>query len=188
MVNAMNEEKMNETLSELAFALEASAGTFSLIFARCNYDGLRSQILEQLHKRAGIQIQEIQLPTWEKHLWRAISDAVQEDRPESLMVLGLESSKHSEDMLRGANRDREIFQEHFPFPLILWIDDDILQKLFRFAPDFKNWTGASVHFELPDDELFGTLQDHAAREFTGILNPHLQTTQDEDRQGCPQIL
>ncbi len=182
MVNAMNEEKMNETLSELAFALEASAGTFSLIFARCNYDGLRSQILEQLHKRAGIQIQEIQLPTWEKHLWRAISDAVQEDRPESLMVLGLESSKHSEDMLRGANRDREIFQEHFPFPLILWIDDDILQKLFRFAPDFKNWTGASVHFELPDDELFGTLQDHAAREFTGILNPHLQTTQDEDRQ------
>ncbi|MFP4653060.1 MAG: hypothetical protein ACLFM4_11630, partial [Phormidium sp.] len=45
------------TLDELRFSLEAAEGQFKLMFVRCNYQSLRSQLLETLQTTTALQIQ-----------------------------------------------------------------------------------------------------------------------------------
>ena len=55
------------------------------------------------------------------------------DLPIALMVLGLESVEGLSQMLTSANQVREDFRKHFPFPLILRINDDIYKQLIKYA-------------------------------------------------------
>ncbi len=55
------------------------------------------------------------------------------------MILGLESVKDIDNLLISANQVREEFRQHFPFPLVLWVNDEVLCKLIRLAPDLESW-------------------------------------------------
>jgi len=55
------------------------------------------------------------------------------------MVFGLESVKDINTVLTSANQVREEFRKNFPFPILLWINDQVLQKLIRLATDLENW-------------------------------------------------
>jgi hypothetical protein len=44
---------------------------------------------------------------------------------------------------------RNEFPKQFQFPLVLWINDEVLQKLIRLAPDFKNWAANPIRFDIP---------------------------------------
>jgi len=136
-----------ESLLQLKRSLILSQGDFSIILAYCPSKRLRKQIAQQLHESLAIAIQELTLPPSAQTLYTTIYNALPEPHPEALMVFGLESVVNIEELLVATNFVRDEFRKQFSFPLVLWVNQEILQKMIRLAPDFKNWTTTAIRFE-----------------------------------------
>jgi tetratricopeptide (TPR) repeat protein len=90
--------------------------------------------------------------------------------PHALLILGFESLTDLDQVLTSANQVREEFRKHFQFPVVLWVNDRVLQKLTQLAPDFKAWATISIQFDLAIADLVGSLRDHTNRLFASILD------------------
>ncbi|MCL6435132.1 MAG: hypothetical protein K6T90_13135 [Leptolyngbyaceae cyanobacterium HOT.MB2.61] len=89
----------------------------------------------------------------------------------ALFILGLESVTALDSVLISANQVRDEFPKHLKCPLVLWVNDWVLQKLNRLAPDFKSWAGNSViDFEMAIVDLIDSLRNHTNQLFADILN------------------
>lgn len=137
------------SLKNMRRAIEMSQGQFSLILVCCNCSWMRRKIVKKLSKLSSLQIQEIILHPSVDTLFTTILEAVEEPAPSALIVFGLESVVAIERLLIATNLVREEFRKRFPFPLVLCINDEILQKLIRLAPDFKSWAANPIRFEDP---------------------------------------
>ncbi|MGE5659116.1 MAG: hypothetical protein ACM37W_21185, partial [Actinomycetota bacterium] len=113
------------SLEELAWAIESSVGNFKLILARCNYTNLRNRLAQRLQEICTVAIRSIQLKETEQALYTRIQAEINSELPAALMVFGLESVTELERLLSAANQVREEFQKNCPFPLILWINDEV---------------------------------------------------------------
>ena len=130
-----------------------SQGQFSLILVRCNCPILRVQVVNRLQELSSIQIQELTLHPSVNTLFTTILTAIEEPPPPALMVFGLESVVGIDQVLTATNLVRDEFRKQFPFPMVLWINDELLQKLIRLAPDFKSWAANPIRFEVPKGHL-----------------------------------
>ncbi len=126
-------------LEELAWALENSGGSFKLFLARCNYTNLRSRLAQRLQEVSTVQIHTLELKPSEKALYTRIQAEIASEMPAALMVFGLETVTDLELLLSSLNQVREEFLKNCHFPLILWINDEILKKMMAVAPDFESW-------------------------------------------------
>ncbi|HEY9611005.1 hypothetical protein [Allocoleopsis sp.] len=140
------------SLQKLERAIQMSQGQFSLILMCCNCSSMRRRMVKQLSKQCSIQIQEIILHPSVNTLFTTILTAIEEPPPPALMVFGLDSVVAIEQVLTATNLVRDEFPKHFPFPLILCINDELLQKLIRLAPDFKSWAANPIRFEDPKSQ------------------------------------
>jgi WD40 repeat protein len=161
----VNNEK---ALRQLAWAIENAAGKFKLILARCNYASLRSRLISKLQEICQVEISVLQLRESGRTLYSAIHQEFEDKSPAALMVLGLESVPFLSQMLTSANQVREEFRKHFPFPLVLWINDDVYKQLMQFAPDLESWA-TSKNFAIAPDELANELRDIANSWFSNNL-------------------
>ncbi len=150
-----------EFLTRLTRSIALSQGQFSLIIVRCNYTRLQLKLIRNLQNKSPIPIQKLILPASVKTLYTSISSAIQQDPPLALMVLGLESVTSLENLLNSTNQVRDEFRKNFPFPLILWVSDEVATKLIRLAPDFKSWAAATIKFEMATSELIESLKQQA---------------------------
>ncbi len=137
------------SLKNIQRAIEMSQGQFSLILVCCNCSWMRRRLVKKLSKHGFPKIQEIILHPSVDTLFTTILESIEEPPPSALMVFGLESVGAIDHLLIATNLVREEFRKHFPFPLILCINDEILQKLIRLAPDFKSWAANPIRFEDP---------------------------------------
>jgi hypothetical protein len=135
----------------LVRAIQFSQGQFRLILARCNYAALRERMVQRLRK-SSLQIRELVLPESIKTLYTIIKAELGDEVPDALMVFGLESVSELRTVLTSSNYIREEFSNNFPFPLVLWINDEVQQKLLRLAPDLESWA-TSVEFTIATDWL-----------------------------------
>ena len=161
----MNNEK---ALQQLAWAIENSTGKFKLILARCNYANLRSRLIKKLKEICQIEISILQLRESGRTIYAAIQEEFGDDLPAALIVLGFESVQELPQILANANQVREEFREHFTFPLIWWINDDIYKQLMEFAPDLESWA-TSKNFAIAKDELANDLSHIANLWFSNNL-------------------
>ncbi|NES18511.1 MAG: ATP-binding protein [Symploca sp. SIO3E6] len=204
------------SLNKLAWAIEASVGRFKLIFARCNYTSLRSQLVERLRELTKVDIRILELKPTDRRLFARIQQELEQYKPDFhdlsftkkdknsgvsasprpripasifkldvLMVFGLESVDNLEQLLATTNQVREEFRKHFPFPLILWINDPIMEKLLRVAPDFESW-GTTREFVIATDRLIDFLQTSTEQLFKGNLNPTVETCR-EIQLACQEL-
>ncbi|HEY9622804.1 MAG TPA: hypothetical protein V6C78_20775, partial [Crinalium sp.] len=157
------------SLNTLTRAIQLSQGEFALILVRCNYVSLGDRVVRQLQQVRGFEIRVLQLSPSVKTLYSAIQAELAESQPQALMVFGLESSTALEQVLTSTNQIREEFRKNFRFPLILWINDEILQTLTRLAPDFKSWAATSIKFDIPTIRLISDLQQTIDAIFKAIL-------------------
>lgn len=141
------------SLKRLERAIILSQGQFSLILVSCDCPSLRSQIVNQLQEHSEVQIQQLTLHPSVSTLFTTILTALEEPLPQALMVFGLESVIAIDQVLNATNLVRDEFSKQFPFPLVLWIDDEILQKLIRLAPDFKSWAANPIRLEVPNQQV-----------------------------------
>ncbi|MBW4490309.1 MAG: hypothetical protein KME12_21225 [Trichocoleus desertorum ATA4-8-CV12] len=155
-------------LEELAWAIDMSQGQFALLLAQCNYVRLRTQIAEQLQKISAVPIRVVTLPKLATTLYTSLKAELGDEKPEAVMVFGLDESENLDQLLASTNQVREEFRQTFPFPLILWINDDVLKKLLRLAPDFHSWS-TTTSFEVTSSDLLESLRQGANELFATLL-------------------
>jgi WD40 repeat protein/tetratricopeptide (TPR) repeat protein len=152
------------SLKALVRAITLSQGQFRLILARCNYRALRDRMVQRLRELSTVEIRELVLPESVKSLYTTIKGQLGDEMPQALMIFGLELVSDLTTVLKSSNYIREEFSKHFSFPLVLWINDEVLQKLLRLAPDLESWA-TSVEFVLATDELLAFLRQKAEQLF-----------------------
>lgn len=133
-----------DSLKTLIRAVTKSQGDFSLILARCNSSTLQKRIAKQLQEQCPVEIRELSLSRSVKTLYTTIAEELDYTQPSALMVFSLESVNALDQVLIATNQVREEFR-NFACPLVLWVTDQVLQKLIRLVPDFENWA-TSVEF------------------------------------------
>src|SRR4028118_1079472 len=158
------------SLSTLVRTIARFQGSFSLTIVRCNYASLRSAMLEKMRDRSTVEYQELVLEPATKTLYQTILNAVQEQPPKALIVVGIESVVAIDDLLAGANRARDQFKQDFAFPLILWVTDAVLDKFSRSANDLKSWAPPPIQFTMPPDDLMNLLWQKAEQAFANVEN------------------
>ncbi|EGJ30725.1 WD-40 repeat-containing protein [Moorena producens 3L] len=158
-------------MQELAWAMETSQGEFSLILARRNYEALQDYIVRKLRQVCAIEFQEIYLnqSVKVKSLYTTILEELGDEQPAAVMVFGLESLSNLEQVLITTNQVREEFRKHCPFPLVLWVNDEVLETLIRFVPDLESWA-TTTNFVLSSNHLIEALAERESYLFTRILD------------------
>ncbi|MUG91556.1 hypothetical protein F7734_03260 [Scytonema sp. UIC 10036] len=164
-------------LEGLAWGIEASVGRFKLFLARCNYASLRLCLVKRLQELTNVEIRILELKASEKTLYGRIQKEFGEAQPDVLMVFGLESVTDLEGLLTLTNQVREDFRKSFHFPLVLWIDDEVLKKLMQVAPDFESWA-ISTEFAIATEELIDFLKKTSKQFFEGNLTLNLEARRE----------
>lgn len=154
------------SLKTLARTIQLSQGQFSLILVRCNYPELTEEMRQRLHQKSTIEIQELILPKSGKRLYDAIANSIKSQTPKALMVLGLESVVAIDELLTGANRDRDLFKRDFAFPLILWMTDRLLHIMGKSAADLTTWSSPPIKF-IPDPDFLISFQQETIEKAFG---------------------
>ncbi|TAD79227.1 MAG: hypothetical protein EA001_04795 [Oscillatoriales cyanobacterium] len=162
-------------LQTLERAIVLSEGQFSLVLVRCSYGQLRRELLAQIAARSNpgesfAQVNRLMVPANLKTLYPLVAAASAGDRPpRAVMVLGLEEAESVETVFALANQMRDRFKQ-LPFPIVLWLTDETLEKLKRVAPDLKSWAAAPVRFELDTAGVLEFLRDRANLAFDRSFN------------------
>ncbi|MFN6485499.1 MULTISPECIES: eIF2A-related protein [unclassified Nostoc] len=168
-IRAANER----ALRSLGRAITLSSGQFSLVLVCCNYRVLQEQMLQRLEElSSGVhQIQKVVLPHNARSLYTSIHLQLltEANPPSALMILGLELVDALDDLLRSINHIRDEFRKRHPFPMILWVNEEILQKVVRLAPDFASWAATPIRFEMTTQSLLQFLQQETDSLFATVL-------------------
>ncbi len=160
-------------LRSLGRAIALSNGQFSLVLVSCNYRVLQEEMLQRLEEiSSGLyHIQKVVLPHNARSLYTTIHlQLVTSNQPPSaLMILGLELVDGLDDFLRSINHIRDEFRKRHPFPIIVWMNDEVLQKVVRLAPDFASWAATPIQFEMTTRSLLEFLQQETDSLFARVL-------------------
>lgn len=180
------------SLQTLVRTITLSQGEFSLILLRCNYAALRQRMVQRLHQLSPVHIHKITLPASVKTLYTNIREQLGDEQPPALMIFGLETVKDVGTVLTSANQVREEFRKNFPFPILLWVNDSVLQQFLPLATDLENWA-TIIEFQNPTDELVNFLQQKSDEIFTDDVKPNPQMCRElktarQDLQNRGEVL
>ncbi|MBE9069315.1 hypothetical protein IQ260_21975 [Leptolyngbya cf. ectocarpi LEGE 11479] len=142
---------------------------FELIVVRCNYENLQRRLLNELHHTCSVSFEELELKKTNQTLYTLIETEYKSDLPDALCVSGFEYVKDLDTLLLATNQVREEFRKNFNFPLVLWLNDQILQKFIRLVPDFYSWA-TPLSFDLSNQELLALIKGNAELLFEHTLN------------------
>ncbi len=156
------------SLVTLSRAITLSESNFALILVRCNYEVCKNQMWQRLQELTGAPLRKIVPQESIKSLCTTILAAQRCEKTSALNVFGLEAVTAIEQVLVSTNQVRDEFRKNLSVPLVLWVTDEVLQKLTRFAPDFKSWAATSIKFELATDQLL-TLWNQAVDELCATI-------------------
>ncbi|AFZ27884.1 WD40 repeat-containing protein [Cylindrospermum stagnale PCC 7417] len=173
-ITAANER----ALRSLGRAISLSSGQFSVVLVCCNYQVLQELLLQRLTEltMGAYQIQKVVLPRNARSLYTTIHFQLTVDQPLALMILGLESVDGLDDLLTSINHIRDEFRKRHTFPMVLWVNEEVLQKLVRLAPDFASWAATPIRFEMTSPDLLLFLQQETDSLFATVL--HANTDQN----------
>ncbi|TAF11231.1 MAG: hypothetical protein EAZ77_01350 [Nostocales cyanobacterium] len=167
------------SLRSLTRAISLSQGEFSLVLVCCNYGSLRDLILQKLTETVGDseKIQKIVLSANSLSLYTSIHSQQQVHQPAALMILGLESVENLDDLLISINQIRDEFRKRHPFPMVIWVNEEVLQKVVKLAPDFASWAATPIKFAMTSPALIEFLQQETDSLFARAL--HNETPQNQ---------
>lgn len=153
MNSSSNSQDSASAAQRLARAITVASGEFSLILACCDSVPQQQQILKFLKEFSTVAIKEIRLLPTDETLYTTIINTIGNYHPEALIVNGLESVVAINQLLISTNLMRDEFRKNFHFPLVLWVNDEILSKLVWLAPDLKNWAATTIRFDVSKNTL-----------------------------------
>ena len=113
--------KNDEALETLARGIKKSQGQFSLTVVRCNYKNLRHRLIQKLADNSEVHFRELVLDSSIENLYDVIETEFLSEPPSALIISSLEEVNNLDKVLTVTNQAREIFRDHFQFPLVLWV-------------------------------------------------------------------
>jgi len=160
LVNSFNiSPKIEDSLQELSLLLDIYDGSFTLLLARCNYVNLRDRAIARLAEILPTNMRQVRLEPTTQSIYHAIqfsTPAIREGNLPAVMVTGLETAENTDVLVKGLNQIREEFRKNCLFPIVLWINDDVLKRMIRTAPDFESWT-TTIEFAIASEDLITSL-------------------------------
>lgn len=152
LIDSQNGNTNNTTVVQrLARAIMLSDGEFSLLLACCNSVEKQEQILSVLKEFLTVNIKNVTLSPKVETLYTNVVCALGPIQPEALVVRGLESVEAINQLIISTNLMRDEFAKQFKFPLVLFVNEEILRKLVWLAPDLKDWAASTFRFETSSD-------------------------------------
>jgi hypothetical protein len=160
---AVNQKSINM----IARAISLNQQKFSLILVRCNYLCLGQQykILEEIQNQSQVDIKNICVTPDAESLDYEITKATENNHTDALMVFGISEVSSLDKILHEINTVRDKLPSNLSFPIVLWVNDDVLVKL-REAPDFDNFCRTLISLNCPPDLSIDCIQEVAK----GILD------------------
>jgi len=157
------EDKNLENYEDLLVTIEASQGVLSLLIAVCDDSNFRDRIIARYEIEIGSDIRNyrVELPRGEPSIRAAIAEVVQADEylqnggnavltvtgAEKLYFLKLGAERSEQEIFFGYLQwTREALRE-FPYPIVIWVTNQILINLIKKAPDFWSWRKGVFRFE-----------------------------------------
>jgi tetratricopeptide (TPR) repeat protein len=140
-------------LAALRRMLQASRGCFSLSMVVCNSPALREYLIGELRDAfPGIEV--IAVPGGTVDVFGFVREAASDPDRSALFLTGLEhsipSSRQDQPALRSLNASRDLWEDRFPCPVVLWLPEYAATLLSIHARDF--WRYRSHRFELVSDQ------------------------------------
>lgn len=155
------------SIQQLIRAITLSQGEFSLILACCSYRVVTQHIVDKIHNQGSISWREIVLQPTTKTLLTPLIEQLKGEKPDAVMIFGLESAINLAELLIAAKRNVEELNT-FSCSLILWVTDEVLQTMIRVAPDLHN-RATSIEFVIETDELILFLKSTVDEVFETVL-------------------
>ena len=150
---------------ELVVSIEASEGIFSLLIAACDDQGLRERIIERYERELFPEVRgyRLRLNRGEPSLRQAIADWAEQQKGQRRVVLSVtgaeellwmnlrseDSGKPELDKFFGYLQWTREGVGQYPYPIVLWVTQRVLQNLSRKAPDFWSWRKGVFRFVSP---------------------------------------
>lgn len=136
-------------VQRLARAIMLSDGEFSLLLACCNSADKQEQehILSVFKEFSTADIKEVVLSPQAETLYTNVVSVLGSSQPDALVVRGLESVEAINELIISTNLMRDEFAKQFKFPLVLFVNEEILRKLVWLAPDLKDWAASTFRFQ-----------------------------------------
>ncbi len=160
--------------------LDASRGCFSLSFAVCNSPALRTHLIEELRSSdPGIDVVVVSTETTD--VFGSVAASTRAADRTALFVVGLEesldSTKTRQPALASLNASRELWENHYPCPVVFWLPEFAVALLSQEARDFFRYR--SHRFEFVSDQAAPVAA--LADRFSGDLSAAASLSADEKR-------
>lgn len=161
-----------QSLHSLYRAITFSKNQFSVILVCCNYQFLHDLIHQELVNMGwkSENFQTITLHNKTTSLYTTIQSQLTITNPDGLIIVGFESVDGIDDLWRSINQVRDEFRKSYSIPIIFCINDEILHKIWRLAPDFASWAATPIRFKITARDLLLFLQQETDNLFTKILD------------------
>ncbi len=173
-----------QSLCTLNRAITMSQNQFALILVRCNYSSLRQEILTKIVETSSLPFSEVWLTEFIPDLYINLQLASQQN-PSAVMVMGLETIGAKSvgvsdinplaSLLRTINQQRDRLRYNFSFPIVLWLNDEVLLQLIQSAPDFYSWAAPVIEFAVTPMALTELIEQSTARVFEIIFNAKINS-------------
>ena len=160
------EDKIDNEKSyrQLLVSIKASQGILSLLVAVCDDINFRESLIRRYEgqlEKSNIRPYRLRLARVEPSLRSAIAKQVEKDEylqqkgrvvltvigAEDLSFLSRNSERSEQDKFFGYLQWTREGLRAFPFPIVLWITNDIFGKINRRSPDFWSWRKGVFRFE-----------------------------------------
>ncbi len=176
LVNSFNiSPAIEDALQELSLLLDIYDGTFTLLLARCNYVNLRDRAISRLGEILPTKMRQVRLEPTNKSIYHTIQNttpAMRDGNLPAVMVTGLEANENVAVLIKGLNQIREEFRKNCLYPIVLWINDDVMKQMIKIAPDFESWT-TTIEFAIASEDLIESLTSGTEALFHLTLGANL---------------
>ena len=127
----------NDFFHDLSFILKHS-NSFRLYLALCNDDSFIQESHNIILNEYNKSVQWLSFPSDNRFLFSFLENNI--DCSKVTIVNGLKDNLNIDTVLATMNVIRETFYK-FNLPIILWVDESIMAKFIKVAPDFYNCSG-----------------------------------------------
>ena len=131
-----NITKHNDFFHDLNFILKYS-NRFQLYLALCNDDSFIQESHNIILNEYNKSVQWLSFPSDNRFLFSFLENTI--DSSKVTVVNGLKDNIDIDTVLATMNVIRETFYQ-FNLPIILWVDESIMGKFIKIAPDFYSCT------------------------------------------------
>jgi len=160
--NLEEEDKNQDNYEDLLVAIEANQGRLSLLIAVCDDSNFRDEIIARYETKLVPEIRpyRVELAKGEPSLKSAVAEVVETEEylrnggktvvtitgAEKLFFLKLGAERSEQEIFFGYLQWTREGMREFPFPIVLWVTNQILVNLTKKALDFWGWRKGVFRF------------------------------------------